>query len=164
MATIQQFEDLVAWQKARALVQAVYRVSKNEAFTRDFTLKNQIRRAAISVTSNIAEGFEREGRAEFINFLAIAKGSCGEVRSQLYHAMDENYLSEEDFRLVREACEEVSRILKGLMSYLAHTTYRGSKYNPTVKETAETSDLWAIDAEALTASLRAQSNLPPTAA
>ena len=85
---ISKFEELIAWQKSRELVTAIYKVTNGKEFSRDFGLRDQIQRAAVSIMSNIAEGFERAGRAEFHQFLVIAKGSCAEVRSQLYVALD----------------------------------------------------------------------------
>jgi four helix bundle protein len=90
VGTIKQFEDLEAWKKARELGNAIYKVTSDGSFSRDFVLRDQIRRAVVSISSNIAEGFERSGDGEFNRFLAIAKGSCGELRSQLYLAFDQN--------------------------------------------------------------------------
>ena len=87
MATVSRFEELGAWQKARELVDRVYRMTASGELARDFALRDQIRRAVLSIPSNIAEGFERGGRAEFLQFLSIAKGSAGEVRTQLYLAL-----------------------------------------------------------------------------
>jgi four helix bundle protein len=112
---IERFEDLVAWQKARLLTKAIYQTTKSSAFAKDFGLSNQIQRAAVSVMSNIAEGFERGNSGDYHRFLAIAKGSCGEVRSQLYVAVDSNYISQTDFVALRAQTEEVSRIIGGLM-------------------------------------------------
>ena len=89
-----RFEDLLIWQKARDLTRLVYDLTKVDAFSRDFGLRDQIRKAAISVMSNIAEGFERDSDAQFAHFLTIAKGSCGEVRSQLYVALDQGYVGQ----------------------------------------------------------------------
>ena len=89
MATIEQFEDITAWQKARALTSAIYTDSRTGSLAKDFALRDQLRRATVSIMSNIAEGFERDGNREFVQFLATAKGSCGEVRSQLYTALDQ---------------------------------------------------------------------------
>jgi four helix bundle protein len=114
MAKITRFEELVAWQKARALTQEVYRVSGEGAFARDFALKDQIRRAAVSTMSNIAEGFERGRQAEFHQMLSIAKGSCGEVRSQLYVALDAGFVDEKSFMKLQETAEEVGRVIGGL--------------------------------------------------
>ena len=89
---VERFEDLIAWQKARQLTAEIYRVSAQDDFAKDFGLKDQIRRAAVSVMSNIAEGFDRALRSEFHQFLVIAKASCAEVRSQLYVALDVGYI------------------------------------------------------------------------
>ena len=111
---VQRFEDLIAWQKARVLTKAIYAVTKQSKFARDFGLSNQIQRAAVSVMSNIAEGFERGGRAEFHQFLGIAKASCAEIRSQLYIAFDIAYITEEEFTTLKAQAEEVSRIIGSL--------------------------------------------------
>jgi len=116
MDGIRRFEDLIAWQKARVLTRAVYVVSGEGAFARDFGLRDQIRRASVSVMSNIAEGFERRGRGEFHQALVIAKASCAEVRSLLYVSTDVGYISLETFRSLASETEEVSRILGGLKS------------------------------------------------
>lgn len=92
MATIKRFEDIEAWQLSREVVQDLYKICREEKFDKDFGLQDQIRRAAVSIMSNIAEGFERGGNKEFVNFLSIAKGSCKEVRSQLYMAFDQCYI------------------------------------------------------------------------
>lgn len=132
MAKIERFEDLTSWQKARELNRLVYRVAKNSVFAKDFGLRDQMRRASISVMSNIAEGFERGGDKEFIQFLSNAKGSCGEVRAQLYAALDENYLTQSEFNEMNMICIEVSRMLSGLMTYLRRSELRGSKFKEAV--------------------------------
>ena len=114
MARIEKFEDLIAWQKARLLTARIYAVTRTGAFARDFGLRDQIRRAAISIISNIAEGFERGGRNEFHQFLSTAKASCAEVRSQLYVALDAGYLDQVTFRELMDQASEVGRILGGL--------------------------------------------------
>ncbi|HTJ00808.1 MAG TPA: four helix bundle protein [Dongiaceae bacterium] len=106
------------WQEARKSVRAVHAASKQRAFYRDFGLREQIRRAAVSVMSNIAEGFERGSRKEFVQYLNIAKGSNGEVRSQLYVALDEEYLTEKEFVRLSEAVTVLSRRLAAFISYL----------------------------------------------
>src|SRR5271169_4030857 len=111
MATVRQFEDLNVWQDARQLVVAVYSVSKVRAFNQDFGLRDQIRRAAVSTMSNIAEGFERGTRKEFVQFLNIAKGSNGEVRSQLCVAVDQKYIGEKEFNALRESSVTLSKKL-----------------------------------------------------
>lgn len=121
MGKIERFEDIKAWQTARVLVSAVYRVSGKGKFGKDFGLRDQIRRAAVSVMSNIAEGFERFSDKEFHRFLHIAKGSAGEVRSQLFVAMDLGYVTGDEFDELRSKAEEVAKVLSGVITYLAHT-------------------------------------------
>ncbi len=114
MSHVESFEDLVAWQKARSLTKAIYQVTRSEKFARDFTLVDQIRRAAISIMSNIAEGFERGNRGEFHHFLVIAKASCAEVRSQLYIALDAGYLNQVEFESLMNQAQELARVVGGL--------------------------------------------------
>ena len=128
MATIQRFEDIEAWKKARILNREVHRATRGDRFSRDFKLCAQIRDAAVSVMSNIAEGFERDGNGEFRQFLYIAKGSVGEVRSQLYAALDDEYIDQQTFDRLTELAMEVSRILKGFIKYLERTELAGQKY------------------------------------
>lgn len=116
MSKIERFEDLIAWQKARELAQEIYRITRKGDFARDFGLRDQIQRAAVSVMSNIAEGFERGGRSEFHQFLLTAKASCAEVRSQLYVAFDVGYLDQATFIRLMTMAEEVARIVGGLRS------------------------------------------------
>ena len=128
MARIERFEDIEGWKLARRVVNRVYDVSSDGAFSRDFALVNQIRRAAISIMSNIAEGFERDGNKEFLQFLSVAKGSCGEVRSQMYVAADRMYVDEASFREISELLLETSRTTAGLMKYLQPSVERGRKF------------------------------------
>ena len=128
MARIDRFEDIEAWKLARQVTRRIYDVSSAEPFCRDFALVNQMRRASISVMSNIAEGFEREGNKEFMQFLAIAKGSCGEVRSQLYIAADQNYVNESKFSEIAGLLIETSRTISGFMKYLKGAPERGSRF------------------------------------
>jgi len=125
---IKRFEDLESWKKARQLTNKVYEATAAGNFTRDFGLKDQIRRASISILSNIAEGFERGGDKEFLQFLAVAKGSCGEVRAQLYIAVDQGYLSQDMFERLFNSANEIGRLISGLMKYLNESELRGSKY------------------------------------
>jgi len=111
---IRKFEDLIAWQKARALTREIYHVTSTGAFAKDFGLREQIRRASVSVMSNLAEGFERGGRIEFHRFLNIAKASCAELRSQLYVASDVEYLEHQTFSRLLSQAQEVARIIGGL--------------------------------------------------
>ncbi|MBE0511209.1 MAG: four helix bundle protein [Chromatiales bacterium] len=116
MDTIQRFEDLIAWQKARSLTAKIYSITSIGNFSRDFGLREQIRRAAVSTMSNIAEGFERSAPNEFHQFLVVAKASCAEVRSQLYIAMDVGYLSKSDFDILHQEFKELARVIGGLRS------------------------------------------------
>ncbi len=127
MTAIQRFEDLVAWQKARALRADVFRVARAETMRREFDYKNQLRRAAISIMSNIAEGFERGGRGEFAQFLSTAKGSCAEVRSLLYVALDGGFIDEPTFGRLSARAEEVARIVGGLRAAVARQRDEGRK-------------------------------------
>ena len=114
MKKITTFEDLIAWQKARELTREIYTVTKNGEFKKDFGLRDQIQRACVSIMSNIAEGFDRASRAEFHQFLVIAKGSCAEVKSQLYVAFDVGYISNKRFNKLKELTDEVLQIIGGL--------------------------------------------------
>ena len=118
MSSIEKFEDIIAWQKARTLTRSIYSVSRRGEFARDFGLSGQIQRAAISIMSNIAEGFERRGAKEFRQFLCISKSSCSEVRSHLYIAHDLHYLSPDVFTKLMSQADEVAKIIGGLRSTL----------------------------------------------
>lgn len=118
MAGIRRFEDIEAWQKARHLVQAIYALTDNGAFPKDYILRDQLRRAAVSMMSNIAEGFARRGSKEFANFLSMTHGSAAELQSHLYVARDRRYLVAEDFQKLYDGAAEVSRMVQGLMTYL----------------------------------------------
>ena len=116
--SIKRFEDLIVWQKSRELSLAVYRATTSGAFARDFALRDQIRRAAVSVMSNIAEGFERYSRIEFRQYLSIARGSAAEVRSQLNLARGLGYLLEEIHAALHTLCEEIARLIAALHASL----------------------------------------------
>jgi len=119
VANIERFEDIESWKKARVLTTRLYAVTNDGPFSRDFELRGQIRRAAVSILSNIAEGFERGGGdKEFCRFLSIAKGSAGEVRAQLYVALDAGYLSPAQFDELTPLATDVSRLLSRFMQYL----------------------------------------------
>ena len=113
-AKVERFEDLIAWQKARELTKRIYQCTGKGSFARDYGLRDQIRRASVSVMSNIAEGFDRGSRAEFHHFLVIAKGSCAEVRSQLYIVKDINYLSGNEYDELMDLAIVTSKIIGGL--------------------------------------------------
>ncbi len=118
---VERFEDLIAWQKARALIADVYRASNQGGFARDFPLRDQIRRSAISVASNIAEGFERWSLNEFHRFLTYAKGSCGELKTQLYIAGDVGYLEDQALAPLLKRAQSVSEIIGRLRSSIERT-------------------------------------------
>ena len=124
MATIERFEDIEAWQDARVLVKRIYDVTAQGQFARDFGLRDQIRRAAIFTMSNIAEGFERYSNKEFIRFLYIAKGSAGEVRSQLYAAVDLGYLEKQQADETIDLVKAASRRIAGFIRYLKSSPSR----------------------------------------
>lgn len=125
---LERFEDIHAWRKARELTNSIYEVTRRDAFSGDRSLRDQIRRASVSIMSNIAEGFERDGNREFIQFLTLAKGSAGEVRAQLYVALDAGYLAQHEFDLLSGLAIEVSRLTAGFIRYLRESEYRGSKF------------------------------------
>lgn len=118
MAKIERFEDIIAWQKARALTREIYQITTNTNFARDFVLKDQLWRASISVMLNLAEGFARRTDREFVRFLFIAHGSIAEIQSALYVAVDQNYLSQESFDHFYLSCTEISKLISGLIKYL----------------------------------------------
>ena len=128
MAAIERFEDIDAWKKARELTQAVYLISGSGQFAKDFGLRDQIQRAAVSVMSNIAEGFERGGTKEFYQFLSIAKGSTGEIESQLYVALDQRYIGQDPFDTIQALTNAVKKLIAGFMNYLRQTDIKGLKY------------------------------------
>jgi four helix bundle protein len=114
MTMVEKFEDLIAWQKARVLTRRIYETTGGKAFREDLSLRRQLRRAAVSVMSNIAEGFERGSRTEFHRFLSIAKSSCAELRSALYVCLDVGFISQTTFDTVAREAQEVGRIIGGL--------------------------------------------------
>ena len=118
MGKFNSFEEINSWQKARVFNKKVYLVTENTNFQKDFDFTRQIRRASISISSNIAEGFERNTDKEFIYFLYVAKASAGEVRSQLYLAFDLNYITKEEFEKLLESVTEISKLLSGFIKYL----------------------------------------------
>jgi len=136
--SFKKFEDIIAWQKARELTKRVYALTKNGEFSRDYGLADQIRRASVSVMSNISEGYERGTKEEFVHFLYIAKGSCGEVRAQLYVALDQDYITDREFEDISSLAVETSRLIYHLIEYLKGTHMRGAKFKkPPVKSFRE---------------------------
>ncbi len=122
---IDSFEELIAWQKSKDLSLMVYRASNNGKFAQDYSLKNQVRCASVSVMSNIAEGFERYSSKEFRYFLSIARGSAAEVRSQIYLARDLDYLTNQESEVMVDLCTEIGRIIAGLRRSINKKTNNG---------------------------------------
>jgi len=122
------FEELLIYQRARELTNAVYALSRAGAFGRDFGLVDQIRRAAVSVMSNIAEGFERGSSTEFVQFLFIAKGSCGEVRAQIQIAADQQYIAAAEHARLTDLCRRTSGMISNFIAHLQGSAYRGEKF------------------------------------
>lgn len=115
---LKSFEEIESWKKSRVFNKLIYTITQQENFSKDFDLKRQIRRASVSISSNIAEGFERNTDKEFVYFLYVAKASAGEVRSQLYLANDLNYINNEDFNQLKNKVVEISKLIGGLIKYL----------------------------------------------
>ncbi|MHB8258752.1 MAG: four helix bundle protein [Bacteroidia bacterium] len=118
MGSFKSFEEIIAWQKARENTLLIYTITNQNGFEKDFGLKNQIRRSAVSVMANIAEGFDRNTDKEFAQFLFIAKGSNAETLSHLYVAFDLKYITEQEFEPLKEKIIEVRKVINGLISYL----------------------------------------------
>jgi four helix bundle protein len=128
MATIKRFEDLEIWQEARRLSKEVISISKTTELNRDFKLKDQIKGSSGSVMDNIAEGFERSGNGEFKQFLAIAKGSAGETRSQLYRVFDNEYINETQFNILIAEYEKLSVKIHNFIVYLNKKDFKRTKF------------------------------------
>jgi len=128
MSTIQRFEDLEVWQLAREICKEIYVYVSRLPFRNDFKLKDQILGSSGSAMDNIAEGFERNGNKEFVQFLSIAKGSAGETRSQLYRALDQGYIADEEFNKTHERLIYLSGKISSFMTYLQHSGMKGTKY------------------------------------
>lgn len=118
MARIERFEEIQAWQKARELNKEIYEITKDSGFARDFSLRDQIRRASVSIMANIAEGFGRRSKREFANFLNMAHGSAAEVQCHLYVAFDQKYLSQDVFERLYGNIDEVSKMIQSFINYL----------------------------------------------
>ena len=131
MARVERFEELLAWRRARELAALVFEAASELPFARDFGLKDQANRSAAPVAANIAEGFERGSRAEFAQFLSIAKGSCGELRSHIYLAKDRGYLSDADFERLMHDAEDVGRIVGALRAAVAKQRDEAKARRPT---------------------------------
>jgi len=128
MSAFKKFEDMEVGKKSMNLTRLIYQTTNQPSFLKDYNLVSQIRKSAVSIASNIAEGFERDGNKEFINFLYIAKGSCGELRCQLYIAKDQHYLQADSFQEMYNLATEISVSLNKLIKYLQESDYKGNKY------------------------------------
>ena len=126
---VKNFEDLEIWKSARGLTKEIYRITSDQRFSKDFRFRDQIRSASISIMSNVAEGFERGGNQEFIQFLYIAKGSCGEVRSLLYVALDESYVLQKKCEELTQSFKRLSIMISNLIDYLKRSGLKGPKYS-----------------------------------
>lgn len=127
MATVQRFEELQVWQKARVLSKAIWHLTLAGPLSRDFELKNQINGASGSVMDNIAEGFGRGGRGEFVHMLTVSCGSCDEVKSQLYRALDREHITETQFQDLYNQADQLTKMLVAFVNYLNRTSYKGIK-------------------------------------
>ena len=128
MGTIKRFEDLDTWKKARILTRQVFDLTSKESFRGDWSLRDQLRRASVSTMANIAEGFERGGDREFLQFLSIAKGSVGELKSHLYVAQDAGLVTEDQFRELYALSVDTGELIGGFMKYLRQSDMKGQKY------------------------------------
>jgi four helix bundle protein len=128
MSTFNKFEDIIAWQKARELCKFVKILTEKQNFSGDFKLISQIKGSSGSAMDNIAEGFERGGNKEFIQFLFISKGSAGETRSQLYRALDNEYINKEEFQKAYDLSDEVGKLIRGLINHLKESELKGDKF------------------------------------
>ncbi|MCB0494330.1 MAG: four helix bundle protein [Cyclobacteriaceae bacterium] len=128
MGTFKSFEEIQAWQNARTLADKIYNLTLEGTFARDYKLRDQINGSSGSIMDNIAEGYERGGTREFIQFLSISKGSAGETRSQLYRAFDRKHISKEQFQELKEETLQISKQLSSLMKYLKGSGLKGTKY------------------------------------
>jgi len=129
MARIERFEDLEVWQLAKNVANQIYDINSVGKFSQDYVLRDQIRRAVVSIFSNIAEGFERNGNKEFVQFLSIAKAYCGEVRAQLIFAKGRNYISVEQFESIVSNLFSLSSQIAGFVRYLSQSEMKGMKFN-----------------------------------
>jgi len=131
---VNDFEDLIIYQQAQALATDIYRIIKAEGFRNDCRFKDQIRAAVGSIADNIAEGFERQGNKEFKNFLFIAKGSCGEVRSQLTRAYNVGYIDDATFQDLYQRSKKLSGSINSMIQSLKFSEFKGTRYNTTPSE------------------------------
>ena len=146
MSKIERFEQIISWKESRELNKIIGKLIDEKRFENNFSLINQIQGSAGSIMDNIAEGFERSGNKEFIQFLYIAKGSCGELRSQLYRAFDRNYITQGEFDFISSLAIKISSLIQKLINYLHNSSLKGIEYKvrnnnpPTNLEPSELSE------------------------
>ena len=128
MATYNSFEDLPVWNVSKELAVRIYELTSQGKLSKDYGLKDQMQRSAVSISSNIAEGFERGSKKEFMQYLYIARGSCGELRSQMYIARDIGYFDNDNFDTIYSLALKVSKQINGFIKYLKSTNFKGQKY------------------------------------
>lgn len=128
MGTAKSFEELKVWQMSRDFCKDIFRITSYELFSKEFRFRDQLRASSGSIMDNIAEGFERGGNKEFIQFLYIAKGSCGETRSQLYRSLDFGYITNEHFHFLKEKVMQIIQAISGFINYLKQSELKGNKY------------------------------------
>ena len=128
MGTVKRFENLEVWQESRKLAKSIYDCTSKPPFSRDFALRDQIRRSSGSVMDNIAEGFDRDGNKEFIHFLTISKASLAETKSQLYRALDFGHITNDEFTKNHELADSIGKQIGGFIKYLQQSEFRGNKF------------------------------------
>jgi len=128
MATVQRFEDLNVWKMAREFCRDIFRITSYEQFSKDYRFRDQIRASSGSIMDNIAEGFERDGNKEFAHFLTIAKGSCGESRSQIHRSYDFQYIEKDEYETLSQKTIDISKAISALINYLKQSEIKGIKY------------------------------------
>ncbi len=129
MAKVERFEDLEIWQLAREICNNVHQIFETTPLGNNYALRNQMDKSSGSIMDNISEGFERNGNREFVQFLSIAKASCGELRSQLYRVLDRNHIDKASFEVLYEMVLLESKKISSFINYLSRSEYKGSKFN-----------------------------------
>lgn len=128
MGTIRRFEDMEMWQRSRKLCDEIFKIMNAEGLSKDYRLKDQMNGSSGSIMDNIAEGFGRDGSKEFKLFLFYAKGSCTELKSQLYRSLDRKYITQEQFDNLYDETDQVSKMINGFVNYLRSTEFKGNKF------------------------------------
>jgi four helix bundle protein len=129
MGRIKSFEDMEVWQRSRAFAHRIYELTLEGSFAKDYALKDQINKSSVAIMDTIAEGFERGGNREFVQFLSYSKGSVGESRAQLYGALDRKHISQDVFNELKDEALTIGKMLGGFMKYLQQSEFKGSKFH-----------------------------------